>query len=41
VWRRSASASTFLAALELAKQGDVLMGQLDAFTPIQVTLAAA
>jgi segregation and condensation protein A len=41
VRRRSASASTFLAALELAKQGDVLMGQLDAFTPIQVTLAAA
>jgi segregation and condensation protein A len=38
VRRRSAWASTFLAALELAKQGDVVMRQRDpAFTPIQVT----
>jgi segregation and condensation protein A len=41
VWRRSAWASTFLAALELAKQGCVVVRQRDpAFTPIQVTLTS-
>jgi segregation and condensation protein A len=39
--RRSAWASSFLAGLELAKQGDVVMRQRDpAFTPIQVTLTS-
>jgi segregation and condensation protein A len=38
VRRRSAWTSTFLAALELAKQGDVVMRQRNAFAPIQVTL---
>jgi segregation and condensation protein A len=41
VWRRSVWASTFLAALELARQGDVVMRQGDpAFTPIQITLTS-
>jgi segregation and condensation protein A len=40
VRRRSAWASTFLAALQLAKQGDVLMRQRDAFAPIQVALTS-
>ena len=39
--RRSAWASTFVAGLELAKQGDVVVRQRDpAFTPIQVTLTS-
>ena len=41
VWRRSVWASIFLAALELARQGDVVMRQGDpAFTPIQITLTS-
>jgi segregation and condensation protein A len=35
--RRSAWTSTFLASLELAKQGDVALGQQALFSPIQVS----
>ena len=37
--RRSAWSSTFAASLELAKQGDVVLGQAGTWTPIQVTLS--
>ena len=39
--RRSAWASTLTAGLELARQGDVVMKQSDAFNPIHVTPASA
>jgi chromatin segregation and condensation protein Rec8/ScpA/Scc1 (kleisin family) len=35
--RRSGWASTFVAGLELAKQGDVVMEQQDTFKPIHLT----
>jgi segregation and condensation protein A len=37
--RRSARASTFVASLELTKQGDVVMGQGDSLSPLRVTSA--
>jgi segregation and condensation protein A len=37
--RRSGWASTFIAGLELAKQGDVVLGQGGAFEPIHVDRA--
>jgi len=39
-WRRSALASSFLAALELAKQGRVELAQEGAFAPLMVRSAA-
>jgi segregation and condensation protein A len=39
--RRQAWGSTFIASLELAKQGDLLLAQEDLFTPIRVSPAPA
>jgi segregation and condensation protein A len=39
LWRRSAWSSTFIAGLELAKQGTVVLGQGEDFEPIHVALA--
>ena len=39
--RRSAWSSTFVACLELAKQGEVRLGQEEAFAPIQVQHGAS
>ena len=38
---RSGWTSTFVASLELAKQGDVVLGQEEAFAPISVQLGQA
>jgi segregation and condensation protein A len=39
--RRSARASTFVASLELTKQGDVVLGQEDFLSPLHVSSAPA
>jgi chromatin segregation and condensation protein Rec8/ScpA/Scc1 (kleisin family) len=40
-WQRSVSSATFVASLELAKQGDVMMGQGEGFELIHVGPAQA